>query len=141
MLGILIETENSYKELFKDLKCFILCAGFLDPFPINNEMLEHKEKIKRILVANNNFNNFNNKNENEKNEKSAAENNEYIISVPVLNIFGEADEIIKPEKSKNVEMIFKNVESFNHPGKHFIPSGKPDIEKYVCFLEKYLNQD
>lgn len=140
MLGILIETENAYKDLFKDLKCFILCAGFLDPFPNNNEMLVHKEIIKRILVEkNNNFNK--NKNENENNETSAAENNDYLIGLPILNIFGEADEIIKPEKSKNIEKICRNVESFNHAGKHFIPSAKLDIEKYVSFLEKYLDRD
>ena len=125
MLGILIETEQSYKELFKDLKCFILCAGFLDPYPSNSELLTYKDKITSALHT-------------ECSERPGTDKERFSLSIPVLNVFGEADEFIKPEKSKSVEKLFMNVESFSHPGKHFIPSAKPDIERYISFLGKYL---
>lgn len=131
ILSILIKTDNAYKDLFKDLKCVILCAGFLEPFPNNEELIEHKEKIKNILLFNNDI----------KKESIAEEDNHLIMPIPILNVFGEADEIIKPEKSKNIEKLYINVESFNHPGKHFIPSAKQDIERYVSFLQKYLFSD
>lgn len=125
MLSVLIETDDCYKELFRDLKCFILCAGFLDPYPSNNELLGCKDRILNTLNTN-------------CNERSSLDENVFSMSIPILNVFGEADEFIKPEKSKNVEKLFKSFESFNHPGKHFIPSAKGDIERYVSFLGKYL---
>ncbi len=130
MLGILIETDNTYKELFKHLKCFILCAGCLDPYPNNKELLEHKDRINKVLFENNN-----------NSEEDTCDNKDFVISIPILNVFGEADEIIKPERSKNSEKLYKSVESFNHLGKHFIPSKKPDIDRYVSFLEKFLSSD
>jgi len=125
MLSILIETDNFYKDLFKDLKCIILCAGFFDPFPINKELEKHKEKIRNILFSNNS-------------EKISEQDSNFTINIPILNVFGEADEFIKAEKSKQIEKLIKNVETFIHPGKHFIPSAKVDIERYSDFLEKYL---
>lgn len=125
MLSILIETEESYRELFKDLKCFIICAGFLDPYPLNKELLSCKDKIISTLNS-------------KSDERSGSDDGEFSLRIPVLNVFGEADEFIRPEKSKNVEKLFMNFESFSHPGKHFIPSAKQDIERYVTFLGKYL---
>ena len=124
ILSILIETNQEYKNIFKDLKCILLCAGFFDPFPNNKEMIEKKEFIQNILSSDNNNQNIN--------------DNSCFIDVPLLNIFGEADDIINKEKSKNIEKLFKNFQTFNHPGKHFIPSSKLDIQIYVDFLEKYL---
>lgn len=144
MLSILIEFDCEYKKLFKDLKCVIICAGFFDPFPTNKELSEYKDKIKHCLYTNktNESNKANNDEHNCNNVKSfdneSNQSDLITITVPVLNVFGETDEFIKPEKSKQIEKLFKNVQSFNHAGKHFIPSSKADIEKYVEFLEKYL---
>lgn len=123
LLILLIEFEDEYKFAFKNLKCIILCAAFLDPFPNNFEIRDKKEIIQSLL------------------SKIDDTKNQGLINTPILNIFGETDEFIKKEKSKNIEKLFKNVESFIHPGKHFVPSSKEDIERYVIFLQKHIIED
>jgi len=140
LLSILVEFENEYKEIFKELKCIILCAGFLDPYPNNKEILDKKEIIQSFLnrgiqqekgnISENNLNDH----------FHSYYNEMYLIKIPIMNIYGELDDIIIKEKSKNIEKLFKSVESFHHPGKHFIPSSKAEIEKYVTFLNKYLKE-
>jgi predicted esterase len=136
-LNILIESEKEYKEIFKDLKCLILCSGFLDPYPKNKEILAQKEIIQGLLfkekqIKTNQDDNF------LKNKNHIDNDNLPIIKIPLMNVYGEEDDIIPKEKSKNIENLFKYVQSFNHPGKHFIPSAKGDIEKYILFLNEHL---
>lgn len=124
ILSILIEINHEYKSAFKDVKCVLLFSGFLDPFPLNKEIEEKRELIKQALLRENN------------NDEKPKD--EFLITIPTLNTFGETDEFIPKEKCKNIEKLFKSVTSYCHPGKHFIPSTKDDIEKYLNFLNQYL---
>lgn len=140
LLSLLITFENEYKQIFKDLKCVILCAGFLDPYPNNKEILDKKEIIQSFLNRGIQEVKSNISESNLNDHFHTHDNDLFLIKIPLMNIYGELDDIIIKEKSKNVEKLFKSVESFHHPGKHFIPSSKAEIEKYVSFLSKYLNE-
>ncbi len=56
----------------------------------------------------------------------------------MMNVFGQNDQFVQNEKSKEIVKFFQNYEIFNHKGKHFVPSSKADIIKFEEFLEKYL---
>jgi hypothetical protein len=63
--------------------------------------------------------------------------NEYPI--PSLHIIGEGDTFILPEKSKKAATLYKDAEVYFHPGKHFLPTKKEDLEYFISFLKKYLD--
>lgn len=126
-ISILMEIDPEYKEAFKNLKCLILSAGFLDPYPTNKEFIVDKDLIQSILLEK---------------KDSAALNNKlnFAISIPMLNVIGVRDDIIVKEKSQNISRLFKECEILYHDGDHIVPCGNIHIETYVKFLEKYLNK-
>ena len=113
ILGILIESEEEYKNLFCNLKCFIICSGFFNPLPINEELKNNYELFKEIFLE-----------ENNKGEK-------FKIKIPMLNIYGEEDDIITKDKSIRIEEIYSSVLRLNHPGKHFIPSAMLNYDVHL----------
>jgi predicted esterase len=118
-LSILFSSNEVFKKKFIDLKCIILCAGFIEPIPLNEEFKDRYELIKDLLC-------------NKKDRTDA------FIKVPILNIYGETDVFIVKEKSQNLEKLFTNIESYSHPGKHFVPLSKQDIKKYIDFIKKNI---
>jgi len=116
-LSIMISSNIEYKKKFNDLKCVILCAGFIEPFPLNEEFKERYELIKDLVM-------------------NKKENKDAFIDIPTLHIYGETDPYIKKEKSQNLEKLFKNIESYPHPGKHFVPLSKEEVIKYKDFIKK-----
>jgi predicted esterase len=118
-LCILISSNEEFKKKFIDLKCIILCAGFIEPIPLNEMFKDRYELIKNLI--------------NSENNKTEA-----FINLPTLNIYGETDTFIVKEKSQNLEKLFKNIESYPHPGKHFVPLSKEDIKKYIDFIKKNI---
>ena len=112
----LYKTEKyNFKEHFPNLKCLICVSGFFRPFPENEEF---QDLVDEVL---------------NKNEKFVKK-----FDVPMMNVFGQNDQFVQNEKSKEIVKFFQNYEIFNHKGKHFVPSSKADIIKFEEFLEKYL---
>ena len=126
-ISVLIELEQEYKEIFKDIKCLILSAGFLDPYPTNKELIIYKELIQSILL--------------EKKDSSVFRDcNYFSIKIPMLNVIGIRDDIIVKEKSENISRLFKETETLYRKEDHVVPCKLKDIDIYVRFLEKYLNK-
>jgi hypothetical protein len=113
-------TDLSFKKYFPHLKCVILIAGFIKPVPLNEELSFFKNVLEEI-----------NKNGNIKSDEDK-------IDLPSLHIWGALDEYIEPKRSENVSKLFLNSETYEHKGKHFIPTSKDDLEIYLGFLNKYL---
>lgn len=99
--------QNKLKEVFPNLKCVVIVAGFIDPLPLN-------EELKDIVSF------------------------EGKINIPSLHIYGSLDEFITPFKSERATKLFYNPEVYIHPGKHFIPSSKQDVEIISNFMKQYL---
>ncbi len=112
----LYKTEKyNFKQHFPNLKCLICVSVFFRPFPENEEF---QDLVDEVL---------------NKNEKFVKK-----FDVPMMNVFGQNDQFVQNEKSKEIVKFFQNYEIFNHKGKHFVPSSKADIIKFEEFLEKYL---
>ena len=60
------------------------------------------------------------------------------FDIPMMDVFGQNDQFVQNEKSKEITKFFNNYEIFCHKGKHFVPSSKADIIIFENFLEKYL---
>ena len=118
-LSIMISSSEEFSKKFNDLKCVILCAGFIQPIPLNEEFKDRYELIKDLVNC--------------KKDRSEA-----FINIPTLNIYGETDVFIVKEKSQNLEKIFINIESYCHPGKHFVPLSKEEVIKYMDFIKKNI---
>jgi predicted esterase len=120
LLSILI-SHGEYKKYFPNLKCIVLVAGFIFPFPINEEVKFYLQNLKKLYT-----------------EEALSE--EEKIQIPSLHVYGSADVYILPEKSQKLSHLFANSEQYEHKGKHFIPTGKDDLEVFLNFLKKYLNK-
>lgn len=101
LIGMLIETEIEYKELFKNLKCFVVASGFMNPKPENTEFNINKKV-------------------------DAFDRNEYKIKLPCLHIFGETDDHVTPDRSVDILKYYEIIKIFKHSGKHFIPKKSAD---------------
>jgi len=60
------------------------------------------------------------------------------IELPSLHIFGENDTLILPEQSKALMEKYWNPIEHSHPGRHFIPAKKSDVEIYIEFIRSTL---
>ncbi|KAF5304364.1 hypothetical protein FQA39_LY09743 [Lamprigera yunnana] len=60
------------------------------------------------------------------------------IDLPVLNIYGETDEIIPKGMSQSLGNVFKKPVTVVHPGKHYLPAAGPQKQIYQqFFIEKF----
>lgn len=124
LLAILIK-KGELEKYFPHLKCIVLVSGFIYPFPKNDELKFYIDTIKQLY-------------ENEPSKTKEYE--ELKIDIPILNVYGEADEFIPAIKSEKMSRIFKYVEVYPHKGKHFIPTSKEDIAVYIEFIKKYTSE-
>jgi len=122
-----MQIDFEFKNLYRYLKCFIICSGFFEPFPNNIEKIFSKEDIQTILFSDKYLKHEINKS-----------NKINFIDFPILNVYGEDDLIIIKEKSKRIEKLFLNVDTLYHKGDHIVPSSFVDIEKYINFLKNQL---
>ena len=60
------------------------------------------------------------------------------ISLPSLHIFGQSDPLILPEQSKALMEKYTQPQVYSHPGRHFVPVKKPDIDNYLGFIRGSL---
>lgn len=105
--------SDKINELLPELKCVVLVANFIEPNPLNTLI---KDPIKKALDT----------------EKK--------VPLPSLHVYGEKDIFIPKEKSiRASEMYVKDQrELHEHPGKHFIPSKRGDLDTYIAFLRRYI---
>jgi hypothetical protein len=109
---------NPENKLTQNVLCSILVAGFCNPLPLNfPEFVEIFKKANDDIEIEDKF------------------------PIPSLHVFGEDDAYILPSKSISTSRLFNNPEIFKHKGKHFIPSGKEDVEIFINFMKKYLKND
>ena len=59
-----------------------------------------------------------------------------IIDLPVLNIYGETDDIIPKEMSEALGEVFQDPVTVKHPGKHYLPAASPQKKKFIKNLSK-----
>ena len=112
----LYKTEiSNFKKHFPNLKCLICVAGFIRPFPENEEFQD---------IANEVLN--------------TDENTSKKIDIPMMDVYGINDQFVTNDKSKEITKFFEKSEIFCHKGKHFVPSSKADIIKFEDFIEKYI---
>ena len=117
ILSLYKNDKYNFKQHFPNLKCMICVSGFFRPFPENEEF---KDLIDEVL---------------NKDEKIVKKSD-----IPMMDVFGQNDQFVNNEKSKEITKFFNNYEIFCHKGKHFVPSSKADIIKFEDFLEKYLKK-
>ena len=115
ILSLYKNEKYNFKEHFPNLKCLICVSGFFRPFPENEEF---QDLVDEVL---------------NKDEKLVKK-----FDIPMMDVFGQNDQFVQTEKSKEITKFFNNYEIFCHKGKHFVPSSKQDIIKFENFLEKYL---
>ena len=60
------------------------------------------------------------------------------ISLPSLHIFGQNDSLILPEQSKALMEKYSLPQVYSHPGRHFIPEKKSDVDTYLSFIRASL---
>ncbi|KAF2896335.1 hypothetical protein ILUMI_09842 [Ignelater luminosus] len=58
------------------------------------------------------------------------------INLPVLNIYGETDDIIPKEMSQALGDVFEDHVTVIHPGKHYLPAASPQKHDYQMFLKQ-----
>lgn len=104
--------DYDIKKYFPNLKCIVFVAGFYRPLPKNEE-----------------FNSFRDELLNDNCKKS---------DIPSLHVYGLSDAFLDCFRSKEILKFFETFEEFPHKGRHFVPSGKEDIEKFESYFEKYL---
>ena len=112
LLSLYKSGDYDIKKHFPNLKCIVFVAGFYEPFPENELFKGMKEEIEKDLKK---------------------------CTIPSLHVYGLTDELLKCERSKSVLKFFSEYEEFPHPGRHFVPSTKPDVEKFEAFFEKHLD--
>ena len=115
ILSLYKNEKYNFKEHFPNLKSLICVSGFFRPFPENEEF---QDLVDEVL---------------NKDEKLVKK-----FDIPMMDVFGQNDQFVENEKSKEITKFFSNYEIFCHKGKHFIPSSKADIILFENFLEKYL---
>ena len=96
-------------NLIENLKCCILVSGLGSPIPSNSE-------VNAIDYA------FGRKQ----------------INIPTLFVLGKKDEYITKEQTEKLMKYYKEVEVYEHDGKHYVPAKKEDLEVYYKFLDKYI---
>jgi len=118
-LSILISKGN-FKQYFPNLKCVVIVAGFIHPYPKNEELSFYLDKL---IQAN-----------------QGEEIDQYDkIDIPCLNVYGTSDEYIPARKSEKLNYLFDNIQVHIHNGKHFTPTSKEDVNTFVNFIIKYLS--
>ena len=115
ILSLYKTDKYNFKEHFPNLKCLICVSGFFRPFPENEEF---QDLIDEVL---------------NKDEKLVKK-----FDIPLMDVYGQNDQFVQNEKSKEITKFFNKYEIFCHKGKHYVPSSKADIVKFEEFLEKYL---
>ena len=105
--------EYDLKKYFPNLKCIVFVAGFYRPIPKNEEFTSFADELMK-----------------EECKK---------CDIPSLHVYGLSDALLDCSRSKESLKFFTCYEEFPHNGKHFVPSGKADIEKFEAYFEKYLN--
>ena len=115
ILSLYKNEKYNFKQHFPNLKCLICVSGFFRPFPENEEF---QDLVDEVL---------------NKDEKLVKK-----FDIPMMDVYGQNDQFVQSEKSKEITKFFTNYEIFCHKGKHFVPSSKADIIKFEDFLEKYL---
>ena len=115
ILSLYKTDKYNFKEHFPNLKCLICVSGFFRPFPENDEF---QDLIDEVL---------------NKDEKLVKK-----FDIPMMDVYGQNDQFVQNEKSKEITKFFNKYEIFCHKGKHYVPSSKADIVKFEEFLEKYL---
>jgi len=58
------------------------------------------------------------------------------IDLPVLNIYGESDDIIPKEMSQALGEVFTDPVTVIHPGKHYLPAAAPQKLAYQTFFKQ-----
>lgn len=58
-----------------------------------------------------------------------------LIRIPSLHVWGLADSLILPAKSECLTMQYENPKTHVHPGTHFVPTKKQDIQVYIDFIK------
>ena len=122
-LSILISHSN-FKKKFPKLKCLILVAGFIYPMPKNQEINFYFNTISKLYQSG---------------ETEIIPEKEK-IQIPSLHIYGSSDPYIIPENSEKLANLFAASEKYVHEGKHYVPTKKEDVQIYINFLKKYLNE-
>ena len=115
ILSLYKTDKYNFKEHFPNLKCLICVSGFFRPFPENDEF---QDLIDEVL---------------NKDEKLVKK-----FDIPMMDVYGQNDQFVQNEKSKEITKFFNKYEIFCHKGKHYVPSSKADIVKFEEFLKKYL---
>ena len=110
LLNMLRENNKEVNDLFVNLKFIVIASGFITPSPNNDEFVE--------LI---------------KTYKSGKK-----LEIPCLHIYGENDDHIPPEKSKEVIEMFTNNTVYEHKGKHFIPVKSADKNYYLEYFKKFV---
>ncbi|KAB0800323.1 hypothetical protein PPYR_06063 [Photinus pyralis] len=63
-----------------------------------------------------------------------------LIDLPVLNIYGESDDIIPKEMSEALGNVFTCATTVVHPGKHYLPAASPQKQFYQEFIKEHYNE-
>ena len=112
VLTCMLKSLNvDYKELFPNLKGVILISTGIRSWPISN-------KITNMINL-------------------YLENNK-LIEIPSLHVYGEEDDIVIPEKSILTSKIFDKSIIYKHEGKHFIPKRSIDKKEYLKFIKTII---
>eukprot|EP00033_Pygsuia_biforma_P001477 GCRY01001666.1.p1 GENE.GCRY01001666.1~~GCRY01001666.1.p1 ORF type:complete len:214 (-),score=29.58 GCRY01001666.1:186-827(-) len=59
------------------------------------------------------------------------------MTVPSLHVFGETDNIVPFQESKNLAQCFSKSDVHFHGGGHFVPATAKDKQKYLSFLDQF----
>lgn len=99
-------------DLLRNLKCCILIGGIGKPLPSNPELSDVFDYAQGRKK----------------------------IDVPVLIAQGKNDGIVTMAQSQSLMNYFKDVDFWEHYGKHEVPIKGADINRYKCFMDKYLKE-
>ena len=60
------------------------------------------------------------------------------IKVPSLHVWGKADPLISPEQSDAVTKDYNNPCTYEHDGKHYVPTKAADLKVFMNFIEQSI---
>ena len=83
ILSLYKNDKYNFKKHFPNLKCLICVSGFFRPFPENEEFHDLAEEVLN------------------KDEKSVKK-----IDIPILDVYGQNDQFVQNEKSKEISTNF-----------------------------------
>lgn len=62
------------------------------------------------------------------------------IKLPSLHVMGESDALIPLKSSEALLKWYDNPSVYIHPGNHFMPVKRLDVERYISFLNKAIGE-